>query len=63
MDYAQRDHEAVIAHCERELPQAGVTITYLPPQKTPRWARSYTAVARGTALGNGHYVRQGVNHA
>jgi hypothetical protein len=63
MDYAQRDHNAIIAHCERELPQTPVRVTYLPPQKTPRWARSYTAVARGTALGNGHYIKQGVTHA
>jgi hypothetical protein len=61
MEYTQRDHDAIIAMCEQD--HAEVRITYLPPQKTPRWARSYTAVARGTALGNGHYVRQGVNHA
>lgn len=63
MDYAQRDHDAIIAMCENELPVAEVAITYLPPQKTPRWARQYTARPVGTRLGNGNYVRQGVTHA
>ena len=63
MEYATRDHDAIIAMCENELPEATVKVTYLPPQKTPRWARQYTARPVGTKLGNGNYVRQGVNHA
>ena len=62
MDYAQRDHDAVINHCE-QIERAEVQIQILPPQKTPRWARQYTARPVGTRLGNGNYVRQGVNHA
>lgn len=58
MEYAQRDHDAIIAHCEK-IERAGVQITYLPPQKTPRWARQYTARPVGTRLGNGNYVRLG----
>jgi hypothetical protein len=61
MEYIDRDHDAIIAMCEQE--HAEVRITYLPPQKLPRWARQVTAAPRGTSLGNGHYVRQGVNHA
>ena len=63
MDYAQRDHDAIIAMCEEQNVEREVTITYLPPQKLPRWARQVTAAPRGTRLGNGNYVRQGVNHA
>ena len=64
MEYAQRDHDAIIAHCEAEANETPeVVITYLPPQKTPRWARQYTARPVGTRLGNGNYVRQGVTHA
>ena len=62
MEYAQRDHDAIIAHCEStETPEP--VVTYLPPQKVPRWARTPTAVARGTYLGNGNYVRMGVSGA
>ena len=65
MDYTQRDHDAIIAHCEQiERAQAPeVAITYLPPQKTPRWARQVTARPVGTRLGNGNYVRMGVGGA
>ena len=63
MDYAQRDHDAIITMCKDELPETPVRVTYLPPQKTPRWARQVTARPVGTSLGNGNYVRQGVNHA
>ena len=63
MDYAQRDHDAIIAHCEETITETPVRVTYLPPQKTPRWARQYTARPVGTRLGNGNYVRQGVTHA
>lgn len=63
MEYAQRDHDAIIAHCEQEIERESVQITYLPPQKLPRWARTPTAVARGTYLGNGNYVRMGVSGA
>lgn len=59
MDYATRDHSDIINHCEQELPEANVTITILPPQKTPRWARQVTARPVGTSLGNGNYVRLG----
>ncbi len=61
MEYTQRDHNAIVTHCEQE--HAEVRITFLPPQKTPRWARQYTARPVGTKLGNGNYVRQGVTHA
>lgn len=64
MEYINRDKRAIEAHCTDTLDYAdGVTIEYLPPQKTPRWARQYTARPVGTALGNGNYVRQGVTHA
>ena len=63
MEYAQRDHEATIAMAEEQNAEREVAITYLPPQKTPRWARQYTARPVGTSLGNGNYVRQGVTHA
>ena len=64
MDYINRDGIAIEAHCADTLDYAdGVTIEYLPPQKTPRWARQYTARPVGTRLGNGNYVRQGVTHA
>ena len=63
MEYTERDEIAINAHCAQELPVEEVAITYLPPQKTPRWARQYTARPVGTSLGNGNYVRQGVNHA
>lgn len=58
MDYAQRDHDAIIEHCQ-QTEREGVRIVYLPPQKTPRWARQYTARPVGTRLGNGNYVRLG----
>ena len=58
MEYTQRDHDAIIAMCEA-TEQPEVTIEYLPEQKVPRWARTPTAVARGTYLGNGHYIRKG----
>lgn len=62
MEYTQRDHDAIIAHCEaNETPEP--VIQYLPEQKVPRWARTPTAVARGTYLGNGNYVRMGVGGA
>lgn len=61
MEYINRDERAIAAHCKAELPE--VQVTYLPPQKLPRWARQVTAAPRGTRLGNGNYVRQGVNHA
>jgi len=63
MEYATRDHDAIIAMCEEQNTEREVTVTILPPQKTPRWARQYTARPVGTKLGNGNYVRQGVNHA
>jgi len=63
MEYINRDERAIAAHCEQELPVEQVAITYLPPQKTPRWARQYTARPVGTRIGNGNYVRQGVTHA
>lgn len=63
MEYVQRDHDAIITMCQNELPETPVRVTYLPPQKTPRWARQVTARPVGTSLGNGNYVRQGVNHA
>lgn len=63
MDYSQRDHDAIIAMCVEQNVERQVTITYLPPQKAPRWARQYTARPVGTRLGNGNYVRQGVTHA
>ena len=64
MEYINRDEIAIKAHCEAIVNTADeVSITYLPPQKTPRWARQYTARPVGTKLGNGNYVRQGVNHA
>ena len=64
MDYIERDEIAIAAHCEATTNTADeVRITYLPPQKTPRWARQYTARPVGTSLGNGNYVRQGVTHA
>ena len=64
MEYTQRDEIAIAAHCEAIINNADeVVITYLPPQKTPRWARQYTARPVGTRLGNGNYVRQGVTHA
>ena len=60
MDYAQRDHDAIIAHCETTIERAEtVQIVYLPPQKTPRWARQFTARPVGSRLGNGNYVRRG----
>jgi hypothetical protein len=69
MEYIDRDERAIEAHCT-DLVRCGqfayyrqIPITYLPPQKLPRWARQVTAAPRGTSLGNGHYVRQGVNHA
>ena len=58
MEYINRDERAIAAHCEQEVP---VSITYLPPQKTPRWARTVTARPVGTSLGNGNYVRLGGN--
>ena len=58
MDYIDRDERAIEAHC-KQIERAGVQITYLPPQKTPRWARQYTARPVGTRLGNGNYVRLG----
>jgi hypothetical protein len=61
MDYAQRDHDAIIAMDDQQNVEREVTVTILPPQKVPRWARSYTAVARGTSIGNGNYVRLGGN--
>jgi hypothetical protein len=57
MEYIERDERAIEAHCNAELPE--VQITYLPPQKTPRWARQVTARPVGTSLGNGNYVRLG----
>ena len=62
MEYIDRDHDAIINHCE-QIERAEVQITYLPEQKVPRWARTPTAVARGTYLGNGNYVRMGVSGA
>ena len=64
MEYTERDEIAITAHCEAITNTADeVSITYLPPQKLPRWARQVTAAPRGTRLGNGNYVRQGVTHA
>ena len=59
MDYTQRDHDAIIAHCEATATETPVRVTYLPPQKLPRWARQVTAAPRGTHLGNGNYIRLG----
>ena len=56
--YIDRDERAIKAHCE-QIERAEVQITYLPPQKTPRWARTVTARPVGTRLGNGNYVRLG----
>jgi len=56
MEYIDRDERAIEAHCEQELP-VEVQVTYLPPQKLPRWARQVTAAPRGTRLGNGNYMR------
>ena len=61
--HCNRDERAIASHCENELPEATVKVTYLPPQKTPRWARTVTARPVGTSLGNGNYIRQGVTHA
>ena len=67
MDYIDQDYADVQAYCAEifadepkinETPQ--VRVTYLPPQKTPRWARQYTARPVGTRLGNGNYMRVGV---
>jgi hypothetical protein len=58
MEYVDRDEIAIAAHCE-QIEREGVQITYLPPQKTPRWARQVTARPVGTRLGNGNYVRLG----
>ena len=58
MDYINRDEIAIEAHCADILDYADeVTIEYLPPQKTPRWARQVTARPVGTSLGNGNYMR------
>lgn len=59
MEYVERDHEAIIAHCEAVEQPEQVVIQYLPPQPTPRWARQYTARPVGTRLGNGNYMRLG----
>ena len=60
MEYTERDEIAIQAHCEATINTAEeVSITYLPPQKTPRWARQVTARPVGTRLGNGNYVRLG----
>jgi len=55
MEYIDRDERAIEAHCKAELPE--VQVTYLPPQKTPRWARTVTARPVGTRLGNGNFMR------
>lgn len=60
MEYIDRDERAIEAHCEQTINTTNeVTIEYLPPQPTPRWARQYTARPVGTRLGNGNYVRLG----
>ena len=65
MDYINQDYADVQAYCaemfadEPEINSTPVQVTYLPPQKTPRWARQYTARPVGTRLGNGNYVRLG----
>ena len=59
MDYAQRDHDAIIAMDDQQNVEREVTITILPPQPTPRWARQVTARPVGTRIGNGNYVRLG----
>jgi len=61
MEYIDRDERAIAAHCEaiENTDRGMVSITILPPQKLPRWARQVTAAPRGTSLGNGHYVRLG----
>mgnify|MGYP007096785441 CR=1 FL=1 len=63
MDYIDQDYADVQAYCEAlfQAEKPEVRITYLPPQKTPRWARTHTARPVGTRLGNGNYVRQGGN--
>ena len=58
MEYINRDQQAINAHCEA-IEREQVQITYLPPQKAPRWARQYTARPVGTSLGNGNYIRLG----
>lgn len=69
MDYIDRDYADVQAYCEELLEpeicasEAQVQVVVLPPQKTPKWAKQYTAVARGSYVGNGNYVRFGVGGA
>ena len=62
MEYIDRDERAIASHCE-ETQRDQVIVQILPPQKTPRWARTVTARPVGTSLGNGNYIRQGVTHA
>lgn len=69
MEYIDRDHRAIEAHCT-DLVKIGATayyrqipVTYLPPQKTPRWARQVTARPVGTSLGNGGYIRRALRGA
>ena len=59
MEYTQRDHDAIITMCEEQDVEREVTVTILPPEKTPRWARQVTARPVGTRIGNGNYVRLG----
>lgn len=63
MDYINQDYADVQAYCaelfDQKIERAEVQIVYLPPQKTPRWARQVTARPVGTSLGNGNYVRLG----
>jgi hypothetical protein len=60
----QRELDAIAAYCDEIIEStADVTVTVYPPQKTPAWARTPTAVARGTRIGPGHYVRRGCAEA
>lgn len=61
----QRELDAIAAYCDEaiEAVEDTVTVTLCPPQKTPAWARTHTAYARGTRIGPGHYVRRGCTEA
>ena len=65
MNYLDQDYADIMAYCEAVCTKepAEVAVTYLPPQKTPRWARQYTARPVGTRLGNGNYMRLGTQGA
>lgn len=56
------DHAAFEAYME-SLERQNIPVTVCPPQRTPRWAKQHTAVARGIRLGNGGYMRGKGNNA